>query len=94
MRNQIRARKQTNGYKENSKLLNNCRETDTCIQNAILKIKKNKETLDSLLFNTSIEFRLYDSFNNNYLKKFIKHIMLFMECKLYLKKWLKTPLSH
>lgn len=37
MRNQIRARKQTNGYKENSKLLNNCRETDTCIQNAILK---------------------------------------------------------
>lgn len=54
----------------------------------------NKETLDSLLFNTSIEFRLYDSFNNNYFKKFIKHIMLFMECKLYLKKWLKTPLSH
>lgn len=27
--------KQTNGYKENSTLLNNCRETDTCIQNAI-----------------------------------------------------------
>lgn len=43
----------------------------------------NKETLDSLLFNTSIEFGLYDSFNNNYFKKFIKHIMLFMECKLY-----------
>lgn len=35
MRNQIRARNQTNKYKENSKLLNNCREAN--IQNAILK---------------------------------------------------------
>lgn len=42
MRNQIRAMKQTNGYKENSKLLNNCRETDICIQNAILKKKLNE----------------------------------------------------
>lgn len=29
----------------------------------------NKETLDSLLLNTFIEFRLYDSFNNNNKKK-------------------------